>query len=118
MTKIPEAELQELSVRRLFHVNDVKFALFVASTDDAFVPQETTSEEADSKSNKALERNRDRRKIVSAAIEDLKESTIPEEDEEEDIENISINMSSSALSSLSSFKNKFQFSFSGKNKVN
>ncbi|XP_022788441.1 rho-associated protein kinase 1-like isoform X1 [Stylophora pistillata] len=87
-----------------------------ASTDDALVPQETTSEEADSKSNKALERNRDRRKIVSAAIEDLKESTIPEEDEEEDIENISINMSSSALSSLSSFKNKFQFSFSGKNK--
>lgn len=78
--------------------------------------QETASEEADTKRSKLLERDRDRRKVVSAAFEDLKESTIPEEDGEEDLEDMSINLSSSAMSSLSSFKNKFQFSFSGKNK--
>lgn len=80
------------------------------------VSQETASEEADTKRSKLLERDRDRRKVVSAAFEDLKESTIPEEDGEEDLEDMSINLSSSAMSSLSSFKNKFQFSFSGKNK--
>lgn len=78
--------------------------------------QETASEEADTKRSKLLERDRDRRKVVSAAFEDLKESTIPEEDGEEDLEDMSINLSSTAMSSLSSFKNKFQFSFSGKNK--
>lgn len=78
--------------------------------------QETASEEAETKRSKLLERDRDRRKVVSAAFEDLKESTIPEEDGEEDLEDMSINLSSTAMSSLSSFKNKFQFSFSGKNK--
>lgn len=92
--------------------------LFVAYAEEiTHASQETASEEADTKRSKLLERDRDRRKVVSAAFEDLKESTIPEEDGEEDLEDMSINLSSTAMSSLSSFKNKFQFSFSGKNKV-
>lgn len=58
-----------------------------------------------------MERNRERRKVVSANLEDLTEC---EEEEEED-EDLSANFSTSPLSSLSSFKNKFHFSL--KNKV-
>ena len=112
----------------IFHVHvisrltNLNLLLFVVYADDTskeitHASQETASE-ADTKRSKLLERDRDRRKVVSAAFEDLKESTIPEEDGEEDLEDMSINLSSSAMSSLSSFKNKFQFSFSGKNKVN
>jgi len=60
-----------------------------------------------------LERNRERRKVVSANLEDLTEC---EEEEEED-EDLSPSLSTSPLSSLNSFKNKFHFSLSGKNKV-
>lgn len=113
----------------IFHVHVtsrltmLNLLFFVGYADDTskeitYASQETASEEADTKRSKLLERDRDRRKVVSAAFEDLKESTIPEEDGEEDLEDMSINLSSSAMSSLSSFKNKFQFSFSGKNKVN
>lgn len=109
----------------IFHVHVtsrltmLNLLLFVAYAEEiTHASQETASEEADTKRSKLLERDRDRRKVVSAAFEDLKESTIPEEDGEEDLEDMSINLSSSAMSSLSSFKNKFQFSFSGKNKVN
>lgn len=77
-------------------------------------PQETEPELSDSKSTKLLERNRERRKIVSATLEDLKECEEEEEDEEEEL---AISLSTSALSSLNSFKNKFQFSFSGRSKV-
>lgn len=108
----------------IFHVHVtsrltmLNLLLFVAYAEEiTHASQETASEEADTKRSKLLERDRDRRKVVSAAFEDLKESTIPEEDGEEDLEDMSINLSSSAMSSLSSFKNKFQFSFSGKNKV-
>lgn len=112
----------------IFHVHVISrltmsnLLLFVVYADDTskeitHASQETASEEADTKRSKLLERDRDRRKVVSAAFEDLKESTIPEEDGEEDLEDMSINLSSTAMSSLSSFKNKFQFSFSGKNKV-
>ena len=108
----------------IFHVHVISrltmlnLLLFVAYAEEiTHASQETASEEADTKRSKLLERDRDRRKVVSAAFEDLKESTIPEEDGEEDLEDMSINLSSSAMSSLSSFKNKFQFSFSGKNKV-
>ena len=111
----------------IFHVHvisrltNLNLLLFVVYADDTskeitHASQETASE-ADTKRSKLLERDRDRRKVVSAAFEDLKESTIPEEDGEEDLEDMSINLSSTAMSSLSSFKNKFQFSFSGKNKV-
>lgn len=61
-----------------------------------------------------MERNRERRKVVSANLEDLTEC---EEEEEEDEDLSSANFSTSPLSSLSSFKNKFHFSLSGKNKV-
>lgn len=108
----------------IFHVHVtsrltmLNLLLFVAYAEEiTHASQETASEEADTKRSKLLERDRDRRKVVSAAFEDLKESTIPEEDGEEDPEDMSINLSSTAMSSLSSFKNKFQFSFSGKNKV-
>ena len=108
----------------IFHVHVISrltmlnLLLFVAYAEEiTHASQETASEEADTKRSKLLERDRDRRKVVSAAFEDLKESTIPEEDGEEDLEDMSINLSSTAMSSLSSFKNKFQFSFSGKNKV-
>ena len=108
----------------IFHVHVtsrltmLNLLLFVAYAEEiTHASQETASEEADTKRSKLLERDRDRRKVVSAAFEDLKESTIPEEDGEEDLEDMSINLSSTAMSSLSSFKNKFQFSFSGKNKV-
>ena len=108
----------------IFHVHVISrltmlnLLLFVAYAEEiTHASQETASEEADTKRSKLLERDRDRRKVVSAAFEDLKESTIPEEDGEEDPEDMSINLSSTAMSSLSSFKNKFQFSFSGKNKV-
>ena len=98
-------------------VYGVKFTSVTAHTDDTskgitLTPQETGSGEADSKSSKLLERNRERRKIVSAALEDLTEC------EEEEEENLSINLSTSQVSSLSSFKNKFRsLSFTGKNKV-
>ncbi|CAH3041933.1 unnamed protein product [Porites lobata] len=65
--------------------------------------------QSDSYSRKLLERNRERRKVVSAALEDLTEC-----DEEEE-QNPSLNISTSPVSSLSSFKNKF--SFKGRSKV-
>ncbi|KAL9986497.1 hypothetical protein ACROYT_G000657 [Oculina patagonica] len=92
----------------------------LVNTDDSLgkgvtsTPQEPETEQSESKSNKLLERNREsRRKVVSAALEDLTEC---EEEEEEEEEDLAINLSTSPLSSLSSFKNKFQFSFSGRNK--
>ena len=51
---------------------------------------------------------------MSANLEDLTEC---EEEEEEEEEDLSVNFSTSPLSSLSSFKNKFHFSLSGKHKV-
>ena len=65
--------------------------------------------QSDSYSRKLLERNRERRKVVSAALEDLTEC-----DEEEE-QNPSLNLSTSPVSPLSSFKNKF--SFKGRSKV-
>ena len=75
--------------------------------------QQTEAQQSEGKSSKLLERNRERRKVVSANLEDLTEC---EEEEEED-EDLSVHFSTSPLSSLSSFKNKFHFSLSGKNKV-
>lgn len=75
--------------------------------------QQTEEQQSESKSSKLLERNRERRKVVSANLEDLTEC---EEEEEED-EDLSAHFSTSPLSSLSSFKNKFHFSLSGKTKV-
>lgn len=74
--------------------------------------QQTEAQQSEGKSSKLLERNRERRKVVSANLEDLTEC---EEEEEED-EDLSVHFSTSPLSSLSSFKNKFHFSLSGKNK--
>lgn len=76
--------------------------------------QQTEAQQSESKSSKILERNRERRKVVSANLEDLTEC---EEEEEEEDEDLSVHFSTSPLSSLSSFKNKFHFSLSGKNKV-
>jgi len=81
--------------------------------DVALTQQQTEAEQSESKSSKLLERNRERRKVVSANLGDLTEC---EEEEEED-EDLSANFSTSPLSSLSSIKNKFHFSLSGKNKV-
>ena len=81
--------------------------------DAAPTHEQTEAEQSESKSSKLLERNRERRKVVSANLEDLTEC---EEEEEED-EDLSASFSTSPLSSLTSFKNKFHFSLSGKNKV-
>lgn len=94
-------------------------SLRLVDTDDSLgkgltsTPQETEPEQSDSKNSKLLERNRERRKIVSATLEDLTECE-EEEDEEEELSN---NVSPSPFSTLNSFKNKFQFSFSGRSKV-
>lgn len=66
--------------------------------------------QSDSYSRKLLERNRERRKVVSAALEDLTEC-----DEEEE-QSPSLNISTSPVSSLSSFKNKFSFKGRSKSK--
>jgi len=75
------------------------------------VPEELP--QPDNSSSKLLERNRERRKVVSAALGDLVEC---DEEEEEEAEDLSMNLSTSPLSTLSSFKNKFQLSFTGRRK--
>ena len=73
-------------------------------------PQEAPPPE--NNTSKLLERNRERRKVVSATLGDLKELDEEEEEEEEDL---SINMSISPQSSLtSSFKNRFHLPFSAR----
>lgn len=81
----------------------------IGETDQNADLQTDLQAQSDSYSRKLLERNRERRKVVSAALEDLTEC-----DEEEE-QNPSLNLSTSPMSSLSSFKNKF--SFKGRSKV-
>lgn len=64
-------------------------------------------EEVDIKCSKFLERDWDRRKVVSVVFEDLKELMILEEDGEEDLEDMFINLLSIVMLLLSFFKNKF-----------
>ena len=90
---------------------DYSTCIAVAEKDqNGHFPQEASPPE--NNISKLLERNRERRKVVSATLGDLKEMDEEEEEEEEDL---SINISTSPQSSLtSSFKNKFHLPFSAR----
>ena len=102
---------QSIHQQILYDVN--LMALILAESEqNTRVPEELP--QPDNSSSKLLERNRERRKVVSAALGDLVEC---DEEEEEEAEDLSMNLSTSPLSTLSSFKNKFQLSFTGRRKV-
>ena len=78
--------------------------------------EEAEGARTETKTSKLLEKNRERRKVVSATLEDLTECVAEEEEGEEDSSIVSP-PSLSPFSSSSSFRSKFSFSRYGR-KVN